>query len=37
VEKYLSADEVKMYQDRIAELLSAEDIHWLENGEATPT
>ncbi len=35
--KYLSADEVKMYQDRIAELLPPEDIHWLENGEATPT
>jgi aryl sulfotransferase len=36
-EKYLSADEVKMYQDRIAELLPPENIHWLENGTAIPT
>jgi aryl sulfotransferase len=36
-ETQLSADEVKMYQDRIAELLPPAQVHWLENGGAAPT
>lgn len=36
-EKQLSQDEVKMYQDRIAELLPAENVYWLENGATLPT
>lgn len=36
-ENRLGDDEVKMYQDRIAELLPPNDVHWLENGGTLPT